>query len=89
MRFKSLPQSSQQSLATRWVEFVKNETPAGVFPTAPAATWLAAFRQLNVKLLFNGLPSMETMDKVTEWVTNQIVTGQSVGRTGLTAFGSF
>lgn len=89
MRFKSLPESSQKSLADRWVEFVKNETPTGLFPTAPASTWLLAFRELNVKLLFNGFPSQETMDKVTEWVTNQIVTGKSVGRTGLMAFGSF
>lgn len=68
MHFKSLPVPAQNSLIARWAAFVRDEVELGVFPIVPAATWLKAFRVLNVRIAANGLPSMYNMDRVVTWV---------------------
>ena len=71
MRFKSLPQVAQQSFATRWAAFVQR-AEEGVFPIVPVATWLAAFRHINVRIGAGGNPSMDAMDRVVSWVEDQL-----------------
>jgi hypothetical protein len=72
MRFKSLPEIAQLSIVDRWSQFV-NQTPADLlYPRVPAATWLRAFRQLNVKIRAGLMPSADCMERVSdlvdEWV---------------------
>ncbi|RZK43108.1 MAG: hypothetical protein EOO61_05120 [Hymenobacter sp.] len=75
MRFNSLPQISQQTVALIWAEHTLTDAPAGLFPLAYPDTWLAGFRALNVKLRANGLPSPAVMERVIEWVEKQLQNG--------------
>lgn len=68
MRFKALHKSVQTALATRWADFVASQPADLFYPIVPAATWLGAFRHLNVRIAANGMPSAEAMERVTNWV---------------------
>lgn len=72
MRFKALPEIAQSSIVDRWLQYV-NQAPADLlYPLVPAATWLRAFRQLNVKIRAGLMPSADCLESVSdlvdEWV---------------------
>jgi hypothetical protein len=68
MRFKSLPQSVQLAVTQSVVKLVENAPSDLYLPVLPAADWLAAFRELNIRVGRDYLPSSENIFKVVEYL---------------------
>lgn len=72
MRFNSLPQSAQSSVAQAVVNLVARAPDDLFLPILPASEWLAAFRKLNIKLDREHLPSSAALFRVVEYLESQL-----------------
>lgn len=68
MRFKSLPERTQVSIAQRVADFVSKQPADHLYPAAEVGVWWGALLHHNARISGNGFPSSDAFLKVVESV---------------------
>jgi hypothetical protein len=72
-RFKHLSDRAQVAFSKAFKQFTQQASDELFLPDVPATDWLIAFRAVNVKLGFDGMPTLSGMVRVVEYLENKLL----------------
>ncbi len=74
-RFKTLSERAQMAFSAAFKQFVDGAPSDLYLPNVPVTDWLTAFKALNVKMRYNGLPSGNDIFRAVEYLENMPLSG--------------